>query len=89
MGHRHVPHCWTLNGTTFLYCGTSTSTKVRVNESPSFNYIHMDDYELNVDIVNSLSLEKEPLIRRTKENVQFVKYRNTRIEHILKAKILS
>ncbi|MBD3212901.1 MAG: hypothetical protein GF311_09860 [Candidatus Lokiarchaeota archaeon] len=49
----------------------------------------MDDYKLNADIVNSLTLEKETLVRRTKENVQIVKYRNARIEHILKAKILS
>jgi hypothetical protein len=46
MVHRHVSHVWTLNGTTFLYCGTITSAEVRTNESPSFNDIYFDEYEM-------------------------------------------
>jgi 3',5'-cyclic AMP phosphodiesterase CpdA len=88
MGHRHVPHVWTLNGTTFLYCGTSTSGKVRANEPPCFNHIYMDDFELEVDIVDSYSLNKQPLLRRTPKDVNFIKYRKARIEYLLHAKIL-
>jgi 3',5'-cyclic AMP phosphodiesterase CpdA len=83
MGHRHVPHVWTLNGTTFLYCGTSTSGKLRANEPPSFNHIHFNEFQLDVDIINSLTLEKDALLRRTHKNINYVKHRKTRIVHLL------
>lgn len=85
MGHRHVPHVWNLNGTTLLYCGTSTSGKVRANEPPSFNHIIFNDSILHVDIVNSYSLKREALFKKDNKDIGFVKFRKTRLEHLLKA----
>jgi hypothetical protein len=48
----------------------------------------MDDFELEVDIVDSYSLNKQPLLRRTPKDVNFIKYRKARIEYLLHAKIL-
>jgi 3',5'-cyclic AMP phosphodiesterase CpdA len=88
MGHRHVPHVWNLNETTFLYCGTSTSGKLRANEPPSFNHIQFNNSLLHVDIVNSLTLKREPLFKKNHKDIGFVKFRKTRLEHLLEAEML-
>ena len=92
MGHRHVPHAYTISwrnssNTTFLYCGTSTSNKVRSDDSPSFNHIYLDEGDLEVYIVNSDSLEKSLLVVRKENHTEFIRPRKTRIEHLLASKV--
>jgi Icc protein len=82
-GHRHVPHAWVIEPTTFIYCGTSTSDKVRANEPPSFNHIILDKGDLEVYIVNSTDLEKNLLLTRKNGQTKFLRPRRTRIEHLL------
>ncbi|MCK4778733.1 MAG: metallophosphoesterase [Candidatus Lokiarchaeota archaeon] len=88
MGHRHVPHAYTISwknssSTTFLYCGTSTSKKVRADDSPSFNHIFLNEGDLEVYIVNSTNLEKSLLVERKEHHTEFIRPRKTRIEHLL------
>ncbi len=88
MGHRHVPHAYTISwknssNTTFLYCGTSTSNKVRADDSPSFNHIFLNEGDLEVYIVNSTNLEKSLLLERKEHHTEFIRPRKTRIEHLL------
>ncbi|MHA2394388.1 MAG: metallophosphoesterase family protein [Promethearchaeota archaeon] len=88
MGHRHAPHAYVISwqessNTTFLYCGTSTSNKVRANDIPSFNHIYLDEGNLEVSMVNSTNLEKHLLLERKEHHTEFIKPRKTRIEHLL------
>jgi 3',5'-cyclic AMP phosphodiesterase CpdA len=83
MGHRHVPHAYVIGPTTFLYCGTSTSKKVRADDCPGFNHIFLDEGDLEVYMVNSTNLEKSLLLERKENRTTFVRPRRTRIEHLL------
>jgi len=88
MGHRHVPHAYTISwknssSTTFLYSGTSTSNKIRANDSPSFNHIFLNEGNLEVYIVNSTNLKKNLLLERKEHHTEFIRPRKTRIEHLL------
>ncbi|HDZ18936.1 MAG TPA: metallophosphoesterase [archaeon] len=88
MGHRHVPHAYVMSWkndstTTFLYCGTSTSNKVRADDSPCFNHIYLDKENLEVYVINSINLEKDLLLRRKENHTEFLRPRKTRIEHLL------
>jgi predicted phosphodiesterase len=87
-GHRHVPHAWVIGATTFLYCGTSSSEKVRADEAPSFNYITLDQGDLEVYIVNSTDFKKNLLLTRKEGRTKFIRPRRTRIEHLLKTHYL-
>ena len=92
MGHRHVPHAYTISwrnssSTTFLYCGTSTSNKVRAEDPPSFNHIFLDEGDLTVYIVNSDNLEKALLLERKAHHTEFIRPRKTRIEHLLASEV--
>ncbi|MFX0070229.1 MAG: metallophosphoesterase family protein, partial [Candidatus Hermodarchaeota archaeon] len=51
MGHRHCPHIWRFGDTMLIYCGTSSSGKVRADESPSFNYIRLNGNNIKVHII--------------------------------------
>jgi 3',5'-cyclic AMP phosphodiesterase CpdA len=92
MGHRHVPHAYTISwrnssSTTFLYSGTSTSNKVRADDSPSFNQIYLDEGDLEVYIINSNTLDKSLLLERKKHHTEFIRPRKTRIEHLLASEV--
>jgi len=92
MGHRHVPHAYTISwrnsvSTTFLYSGTSTSNKVRADDTPSFNQISLNEGDLEVYIVNSTDLEKSLLLERKEHHTEFIRPRKTRIEHLLASKV--
>jgi len=87
MGHRHVPHAYIIGPTTFLYCGTSTSNKVRADDIASFNHIYLDEGDLEVFIVNSTDLEKNLLLERKANRTKFVRPRRTRIEHLLSSPV--
>ncbi|NVM44443.1 MAG: metallophosphoesterase [Candidatus Lokiarchaeota archaeon] len=87
MGHRHVPHAYVIGPTTFLYCGTSTSKKVRADDSPSFNHIILDKGDIEVFMVNSINLERNLLLERKLSRTKFVRPRRTRIEHLLSSDV--
>ncbi|MFX1366404.1 MAG: metallophosphoesterase family protein [Promethearchaeota archaeon] len=92
MGHRHVPHAYTISwknssSTTFLYSGTSTSNKVRADDSPSFNHIFLSKGDLEVYIVNSINLKKSLLLERKEHHTEFIRPRKTRIEHLLASEV--
>lgn len=87
-GHRHVPHAWVIGPTTFLYCGTSSSDKVRADEPPSFNHITLDKGDLDVQMVSSIDLQKQPLLTRKNGRTKFMRPRRTRIEHLLETNYL-
>jgi 3',5'-cyclic AMP phosphodiesterase CpdA len=92
MGHRHVPHAYVLSwkdstNTTFLYCGTSTSKKVRADDIPSFNHIFLDEGDLEVYMINSTNLEKSLLLERKAHHTEFRRSRKTRIEHLLASEV--
>ncbi|MFX0034657.1 MAG: metallophosphoesterase family protein [Candidatus Hermodarchaeota archaeon] len=92
MGHRHVPHAYVINwknsfNTTFLYCGTSTSNKVRADDTPSFNHIYLNEGDLEVYMVNSVNLEKSLLLERKEHHTEFIRPRKARIEHLLASKV--
>lgn len=91
MGHKHIPHAYTIEGysnqgTTFVYCGTSSSIKVRADESPSFNHIFLDQGEVTVNIINSKTLEKSVLLTRKEGTTNFIRPRKARLEHLLSVK---
>ena len=91
MGHKHIPHAYVIGPTTFLYCGTSTSKKVRADDSPSFNHIILEegdlDYHLEVQMVNSITMEKSLLLERREGHTKFVRPRRTRIEHLMQSSV--
>jgi predicted phosphodiesterase len=87
MGHRHVPHAYVIGPTTYLYCGTSTSKKVRADDTPSFNHIFLHEGDLEVYMVNSINLEKHLLLERKEHQTEFVRPRKTRIEHLLASEV--
>jgi 3',5'-cyclic AMP phosphodiesterase CpdA len=84
MGHKHCPHAWTVDSSVLLYCGTSTSEKVRADERPCFNYIHIDEKYIKSYIVDSMTYHKKLLInhRRGHSDTKYIRHRKTRIEHI-------
>ncbi|MFX1591285.1 MAG: metallophosphoesterase family protein [Promethearchaeota archaeon] len=87
-GHRHSPHAYVMSwknstSTTFLYCGTSTSNKLRADDIPSFNHIFLNEGDLEVYMVNSINLEKNLLLERKEHHTEFIRPRKTRIEHLL------
>ena len=92
MGHRHVPHAYTISwknssSTTFLYSGTSTSNKVRADDSPSFNRIYLDEGDLEDYLVNTTNLEETLLLERKEHHTEFIRPRKTRIEHLLASSV--
>jgi len=87
MGHRHVPHAYVIGPTTFLYCGTSTSKKIRADDSPSFNHIILNEGDIEVHMVNSTNLERALLLERKLNRTTFVRPRRTRIEHLLSSSV--
>ncbi|MGV9173088.1 MAG: metallophosphoesterase family protein [Promethearchaeia archaeon] len=84
MGHKHCPHAWTVDSTVLLYCGTTTSEKVRADERPCFNYLHINDNHIEAYIVDSITYYEKLLInhRRGCPTNEFIRHRKTRIEHI-------
>ncbi len=87
MGHKHIPHAYVIGPTTFLYCGTSSSNKVRTDESPSFNHIILNEGDLEVQLVNSITLQKSLLLERREGRTKFVRPRRTRLDHLLKSAV--
>ncbi|TFG26172.1 MAG: metallophosphoesterase [Promethearchaeota archaeon] len=87
MGHRHVPHAWRLGNTVLLYCGTTTSDKVRADEAPCFNEISLYEDELEVQVVDSHTLSKNLLISQKRGKIDYVRPRKTRIDHIVQTKV--
>lgn len=87
MGHRHVPHVWCFGDTILLYCGTSTSNKVRADEKPCFNEIFLHEDQLEVYVVDATTLERDLLISQKRGRMEYIQPRNERIDHILKSKI--
>ena len=87
MGHRHVPHAYVIGPTTYLYCGTSTSKKVRADDTPSFNHVILDEGDLEVYMVYSTNLEKHLLLERKEHRTEFIRPRKTRIEHLLASEV--
>ena len=87
MGHRHISHAYVIEPTSFIYCGTTTSHKMRANDRPSFNRITLDEGDLEVHLINSEDLEEELLLKRENGRTKYVRPRKTRIEHILGLKI--
>ena len=87
MGHKHIPHAWLFGETTLVYCGTTTTDLVRANDPPSFNQISLDDEDLQVDIINSITLEKQLLIKRKRGVVEYVRPRMERLDHIIKSEV--
>jgi len=92
MGHRHVSHSYVMtwknnSSTTFLYCGTSTSNKVRADDTPSFNQIFLDGGDLEVYTVDSNTLDKSLLLDRKANLTEFMRPRKTRIEHLLASSV--
>lgn len=87
IGHKHIPHANVIGPTTFLYCGTSTSKKVRADESASFNHIILEEGDLDVSIINSETLEESILLSRKEGHTKYVRPRKSRIEHLINSKI--
>ncbi|MHA1913525.1 MAG: metallophosphoesterase family protein [Promethearchaeota archaeon] len=87
MGHRHVPHAYVIGPTTYLYCGTSTSKKVRADDTPSFNHIFLNEGDLEVYMVKSTNFEKHLLLERKDSRTEFIRPRKTRIEHLLASEV--
>ena len=87
MGHKHIPHAYVIGPTAFIYCGTSTSNKVRADESPSLNHLILDEGDLEVQLVNILTFEKILLLERKDGHTKFVRPRRTRIEHLLQSAV--
>ncbi len=87
MGHRHVPHVWRFGNSALLYCGTTSSDKVRADESPCFNQISLYEDELEVYVVDSRTLKKNLLISQKRGENDYIRPRKTRIEHIIQTKV--
>ncbi len=81
MGHRHVPHVWIFEDIPLVYCGTSASKKYRAKSAPCFNQIHMDENKIEVDFINSKTLEEQQLLYRKNGKTKFVQYRKTMIKN--------
>jgi 3',5'-cyclic AMP phosphodiesterase CpdA len=87
MGHRHCPHVWMLGDTALLYCGTSSSDKVRADESPCFNQISLYEDALEVHTIDSNTLEKNLLISQKRGEIDYIRSRKNRIDHIIQTKV--
>ncbi len=87
MGHKHIAHSYMLGNCTLIYSGTTTTDLVRANDPPSFNQIILDDEDIQVDIINSITLEKELLLKRKRGKVKYVRPRKGRLDHILKSEV--
>ncbi len=87
MGHKHIPHAYVIGPTTFIYCGTSSSIKVRADEDPSFNHILLNKGNLEVNLINSSNFKRETLLIRKLGHTEYVRRRKTRIEHIINSKL--
>jgi 3',5'-cyclic AMP phosphodiesterase CpdA len=87
MGHRHVPHVWRFGNSVLLYCGTTSSDKVRADESPCFNQISLDEDELEVYVVDSRTLKKNLLISQKRGENDYIRPRKTKIDHIIQTKV--
>ncbi|MFX1277404.1 MAG: metallophosphoesterase family protein [Promethearchaeota archaeon] len=86
-GHRHVPHAWIFGNSILLYCGTSTSNKVRADDTPCFNEISIFEDKLEVQVVDSQTLNRHLLISQNRGKIDYLKPRNDRINHLIKTNI--
>ncbi len=89
MGHKHVNFALEVGKTVFLYCGTASSIKVRARETASFNHIHLDDGDLEIETVSSVDLEKNLLFRKKDGLTKYNKPRKTRIEHLINMRLFN
>ncbi len=83
MGHRHVPHTYTIGNTVLLYACTCSARKTKSEEPPSCNLISFDEDTLSVDTVSSIDREKIPLFKRVGNETTFTRRRNTRLINLL------
>ena len=86
-GHKHVPHAWLFGETTLVYSGTSATDLVRAADPPCFNEIMLDDEDVEINIINSITLEKDILFKRKRGIVEFIKPRRDRLDHILQSEV--
>ena len=85
-GHRHVPHAWVIGETAFLYCGTTSTDKLRAYEPPCFNDIELGADELRVHSVSSLDGARQPLLIRRAGEIEFIRPRQLRLERLCSAR---
>ncbi len=52
-GHKHVPHVWKLNNTSFATAGTVSSMKLRGNTNPSYNVIEIENQYVEITLHDS------------------------------------
>lgn len=86
-GHRHVPHAWLFGNSVLLYCGTTTSNKVRAEDAPCFNEITIHEDKLEVRVVDSLTFNKDLLIVQNRGNIDYIRSRNDRLNHLIQTRI--
>ncbi|TFG01969.1 MAG: metallophosphoesterase [Promethearchaeota archaeon] len=87
MGHRHCPHIWRFGDSVLIYCGTSCSDKVRADDTQSFNQISLYEDQLEVTVVDSLTLNKNLLISQKRGKIDYIRSRRNRIDHLMQTKI--
>jgi 3',5'-cyclic-AMP phosphodiesterase len=49
-GHKHVPHVWVLENTSFITAGTVSSLKLRGKDTSSFNTINIKENNIEINL---------------------------------------
>lgn len=86
-GHKHVPHAWLFGETTLVYCGTTATDLVRAADPPCFNEITLDDEDVEINVINSITLEKDLLLKRKRGVVEYIRPRKDRLDHIIQSEV--
>ncbi len=64
-GHKHVPWTWSLNGMLILHAGTATTFRLKAGVPPSLNIIHLENDEVEVTRVNTLSMKSRVVYKNS------------------------
>lgn len=58
-GHKHVPHCWNLDGVKLISSGTAGTGRVRGSVPPSINFVEISDRDIKIKNLYPKNLQKE------------------------------
>ncbi|NTU70025.1 hypothetical protein HGB13_04385, partial [bacterium] len=58
-GHKHVPHCWNLDGVKLISSGTAGTGRVRGSVPPSINLVEISDRDIKIKMLFPKNLQKE------------------------------
>jgi 3',5'-cyclic AMP phosphodiesterase CpdA len=85
-GHKHVPNVWMVEKMVTLNSGTATTRKLRGNTHPSYNELLINDNDITVNLINTVTGYKKEMANYTVkvevDEYQICSYSHKSVQHV-------